>query len=108
MAISYAAAEALKLKSSSNSVGDRVPKGVYKTIIRGAEVLSNLDEGTVKRSTFLKRLQQNRKTISAGKGNVSPLLGIEGPLIDMLLMLASMRQPLCPRSPQFNKFNGRN
>jgi hypothetical protein len=54
MAINYAAAEALKLKSSSNSVGDRVPKGAYKTILKEAEVLYNLDEGTVKRSTFLK------------------------------------------------------
>ncbi len=75
-------------------MGDRVPKGAYKTIVKEAEVLYNLDEGTVKRSTFLKRLQQNRKTITAGKGNVSPLLRIKGHLVDMLLMLASMRQPV--------------
>ncbi len=47
--------------------------------------------------TLLARLKPGRKVITAGRGNVSPLITIEAHFLDMLLQLAAMRQPLTAR-----------
>ena len=94
MAINYAAMEASYLKITAKSSGDRVPKGTYDKIIKEAEEKYNLGAGSISKYTLLMRLQETRKTITGGKGHVSPMIGIEAHFVDLILQLASMRQPL--------------
>jgi hypothetical protein len=94
MALNYAASEASIIKSSAKSVGDRVPKGAYNKIIREAEEKFELEDGSISKLTVLTRLRNNRKTVGAGRGHVSPLIGLEAHFVDVILQLSSMRQPL--------------
>lgn len=44
--------------------------------------------------TVLARLKPGRKVVTAGRGNVSPLIAIEAHFLDVIIQLAAMRQPL--------------
>jgi hypothetical protein len=44
--------------------------------------------------TVLKRLQPGRNVITAGKGNISPLIAVEALFLDVILQMAAMPQPL--------------
>jgi len=50
------------------------------------------------RSALITRLKKNRKVIAAGRGNISPLLGIEAHFIDIILQLSAVCQPLSASS----------
>jgi hypothetical protein len=54
----------------------------------------NLESGSIKIDTVLGRLKPGRKQVTAGRGNVSPLIFVETHFLDIILNLAAMRQPL--------------
>jgi hypothetical protein len=94
MALNYAAVEASAAKESIKKTGERVPKGTYNKIIKEAEEKFEVEEGSISKLTLLSRLQEGRKTVAAGRGHVSPLIGLEVHSVDVMLQLSSMRQPL--------------
>ena len=71
-----------------------MPKGTYDKIIKEAEQKFEVDEGSISKLTLLSRLREGRKTVAAGRGHVSPLIGLEAHFVDVMLQLSSMRQPL--------------
>ena len=73
-----------------------MPKGTYEKIMCEAEAKYGLEEGTICKATMLTRLKSKRKTTTAGKGNISPLIALEAHFLDIILQLAVMRQPLTP------------
>jgi hypothetical protein len=79
---------------SAKGSEDRVPKGTYDKIIKEAEEKYSLEEGSISKHTILMRLREERKTVTGGQGHVSPMIGVEVHLVDVILQLASMRQPL--------------
>ncbi len=94
-AVNYAAMEALSLKQASIKNGNmRVNKGAYQLLCEEAERKFSLDEGTVKLSTVVSRLRSGRRIVATGKGNVSPLVAVEAHFLEVILELASMRQPV--------------
>jgi hypothetical protein len=48
-----------------------VPKGTYNKIIREAEEKFELEDGSISKLMILTRLQNNRKTVGAGRGHIS-------------------------------------
>ena len=47
---------------------------------------------------MITRLKKNRKVVAAGRGKISPLIGIEAHFVDIILQLSAMRQPLSASS----------
>jgi len=94
MTLNHAASE---LKKTANDVGERVPKGSYNKIIEETKKIE-LEEGSISRSALITWLKKNRKVIAAGRGNISPLIGIEAHFVDIILQLSAMCQPLSASS----------
>jgi hypothetical protein len=63
-------------------------------MVEQAEKDFNLDAGSINMDTMLARLKPGRKVVTAGRGNVSPLIAIEAHFLDVIIQLAAMRQPL--------------
>jgi hypothetical protein len=83
MALNYAAVEASTAKESIKKTGERVPKGTYDKIIKEAEQKFVVEEGSISKLTLLSRLREGRKTVAAGRGHVSPLIGLEAHFVDV-------------------------
>jgi len=45
-------------------------------------------------STIVNRLRSGSRIVAAGRRNVSPLVAIEAPFLEVILELASMHQPV--------------
>jgi len=98
MALNHAALEASELKETANDTGERVPKSTYRKIIEETEKKIELEEGSISRSALLTWSKKNRKVVAAGRGNISPLIGIEAHFVDIILQLSAMCQPLSASS----------
>ena len=94
-ALNYAAVAASKVKESCAEDGNmRVSKGTYQSIVEEAEKKFSLDEGSIKVATVVNRLRTGRRLVAAGRGNVSPLVAVEAHFLEVILELATMRQPV--------------
>ena len=58
------------------------------------QILTKLWLILIKMSTIKMRLKPGRRIVAAGKGNVSPLVAVEAHFLEIILELASMRQPV--------------
>ncbi len=95
LALNHAATESLSIKEEAyKNANSRAPKGAYKQIVNQAEKDFNLPAGSINMDTVLARLKPGRKIVTAGRGNVSPLIAIEAHFLDVIIQLAAMRQPL--------------
>ena len=98
-ALNYASVEVSNTKNSYEGIGCKwVKRGEYNNILTMAHKKFDLpDDILLSKDTVMSHLKPGRKLLVAHHGPVSPMVAIEAHLIDLILQLASMQQPIMPK-----------
>lgn len=91
-----AALKMKKLKEEAASLGKRVPRNAYTKILSDTSERYDLPD-VLDYKSVESRLRPGRKVLVANPGPVSPMVSVEAHVVDWILQLASMRQPVTPK-----------
>jgi hypothetical protein len=93
--LNHAAVEFKKLKDAAQSAGVRVKNNAYANILKETMMQFNLPE-ELPQKTVESKLKPGRKIFVAHPWPVSAMVTIEAHVLDAILQLAMMRQPITP------------
>ena len=94
-ALNHAANKFKELKEQQS--GPRVKWGAYDSVIRDTNALFDLHTpDKISKEIVRTRLRNGRNIMVAHRGPVSPMIKVEAYLVEVILSLSAMRQPVTP------------
>ncbi len=93
LAMNDAALKMKRLKEEAAAAGKRVPRNGYTQILSDTSERFDLPD-VLDYKSIESRLRPGRKVLVGNRGPVSPMVSVEAHVVDWILQLASMRQPV--------------